>query len=78
MNFDSAPWPRMFVGDVAVDLVDRELTFSLLTQAPSARKPLVVASTNLHHVYALRSHTTVDRCSLAIVLNRRRWPDCRQ
>ena len=38
-NFVSTRWPRMFVGNVAVDLVDRELTLSLVTDALSVRNP---------------------------------------
>src|SRR6478736_6819720 len=51
MNFDGAPWPRMFIGAVAVDLVNRESALSLILDSLSASDPLAVASANLDHVH---------------------------
>jgi exopolysaccharide biosynthesis WecB/TagA/CpsF family protein len=51
MNSDGTPWPRMFVGKVAVDLVDRECALSLIRDSLSASNPLAVASANLHHIH---------------------------
>ena len=51
MNPDGAPWPRMFVGNVAVDLVNRESAISLILGSLSASDPLAVASANLDHIH---------------------------
>ena len=51
MNSDHAPWPRMFVGNVVVDLVDREYALSLILDSLSASDPLAVAAANLDHIH---------------------------
>lgn len=51
MNFNGAPWPRMLVGALAVDLMDRERALSLILGSLSAPDPLAVASANLDHVH---------------------------
>ena len=51
MNSDGTPWPRMFVGNVAVDLVDRECALSLIRDSLSAPDPLAVAWANLDHIH---------------------------
>ena len=51
MNPEASPWPRMFVGHVGIDLVDRESTISLITDSLSASVPLAVVSANLDHIY---------------------------
>jgi exopolysaccharide biosynthesis WecB/TagA/CpsF family protein len=51
MNPDATPWPRMFVGHVSVDLIDRESAISLIADSLSASVPLAVASANLDHIY---------------------------
>jgi exopolysaccharide biosynthesis WecB/TagA/CpsF family protein len=58
MNFDGAPWPRMFIGAVAVDLVNRESAISLILDSLSAPEPLAVASANLDHIH----HFADDEC----------------
>ena len=51
MNFGGTPWPRMFVGNVAVDLVDRDYALSLILDSLSASTPPAVASANLDHIH---------------------------
>ncbi len=51
MNPDGTPWPRMFVGNVAVDLVDGGCAISLILDSLSASDPLAVASANLDHLH---------------------------
>ena len=51
MNSDGAPWPRMLVGYVTVDLVNRESALSLILDSLSASDPLAVASANLDHIH---------------------------
>jgi exopolysaccharide biosynthesis WecB/TagA/CpsF family protein len=51
MNSDRTPWPRMFVGNVAIDLVDREYALLLILDALSAPDALAVASANLDHLH---------------------------
>ncbi|MGW0017274.1 WecB/TagA/CpsF family glycosyltransferase [Rhodococcus sp. NPDC003382] len=46
-----APWPRMVVDAVPIDLIDRELAMSLIIDALTAPAPLVVASANLDHLH---------------------------
>ena len=50
MNADGALWPRMFVGNVAVDLLDRECALSLIRDSLSAPNPLAVGWANLEHI----------------------------
>ncbi len=52
MNPEEAPWPRLLIGDVVVDLVDRDQALSLIVDAlltPSS--PLAVISANLNHIH---------------------------
>ncbi len=51
MIADGAPWPRMVVGDVTVDLVQREHALSLMMDSASTTHPLAVVSANLHHIH---------------------------
>ena len=51
MNSDGTPWPRMLVGNVAVDLVDRDHALSLILDSVSASHPLAVLSANLDHIH---------------------------
>lgn len=51
MNADVTPWPRMLVGNVAIDLADYESAFSLILDSLSASDPLAVVSANLDHVH---------------------------
>lgn len=51
MTCDDAPWPRMFVGDVAVDLVGRDAALSLIMDGGSVEGPLAVVSANLQHIH---------------------------
>lgn len=46
-----APWPRMVVDAVPIDLIDRERAMSLIIDALGAPNPLVVASANLDHLH---------------------------
>ena len=48
MNPDGTPWPRMLVGNIAVDLVNRASAISLIL---SASDPLAVVSANLDHIH---------------------------
>jgi exopolysaccharide biosynthesis WecB/TagA/CpsF family protein len=66
MNSDGTPWPRMFVGNVAVDLVDRECVFSLILDALSASDPLAVASANLDHLHHFADDETWIRRPTAV------------
>jgi exopolysaccharide biosynthesis WecB/TagA/CpsF family protein len=51
MNLDGTPWPRMFVGNIPVDLVDREYALSLILHSLAASDPLAVVSANLDHIH---------------------------
>lgn len=51
MNPNAAPWPRMFIRNVPVDLVAREFAITLILQSISASDPLAVASANLDHIH---------------------------
>jgi exopolysaccharide biosynthesis WecB/TagA/CpsF family protein len=45
------PWPRIVVGNVAIDLVNRESAMSLILAPLSGAAPLAVASANLDHIH---------------------------
>lgn len=47
----TAPWPRMLVDRVPVDLVDQESAMSLIFDALAATGPLAVVSANLDHIH---------------------------
>jgi exopolysaccharide biosynthesis WecB/TagA/CpsF family protein len=51
MKSHGTPWPRMFIGNVAVDLVDRECALSLIMNSLSTSDPLAVTSANLDHIH---------------------------
>lgn len=49
---DAAPWPRMFVGDVAIDLVEQPKVLGLVEDALVGNSaPLAIAWANLDHLY---------------------------
>jgi exopolysaccharide biosynthesis WecB/TagA/CpsF family protein len=50
MNSTGTPWPRMFVGNVAVDLIDRQCALGLIMDSLSASDPLAVAWANVDHI----------------------------
>lgn len=51
MNECSAPWPRMLVGHVPVDLLDRDTALELIFSALSDADPIAVVSANLDHIH---------------------------
>lgn len=51
MNECSALWPRMLVGHVPVDLLDRDAALELIFAALSHADPIAVASANLDHIH---------------------------
>jgi exopolysaccharide biosynthesis WecB/TagA/CpsF family protein len=51
VDFEGTPWPRMLVGDVAVDLVDFDAASALIVGALDAPDPLAVVSANLDHIH---------------------------
>ncbi len=50
MNSHGAPWPYLLIGNVVVDLVERDHFLSLIIDSLSAPEPLAVASANLDHI----------------------------
>lgn len=56
MNPERTSWPRMFVGNVVVDLVSRECALALILDSLSSSDPLAVASANLDHIHHFASH----------------------
>jgi exopolysaccharide biosynthesis WecB/TagA/CpsF family protein len=77
VNSDRPPWPRMYVGDVAVDLVDRQFAISLIFDSLSASDPLAVESANLHHLHLFAADTSLAARSAAVpacgTTRRLRW-----
>ncbi|WP_157386689.1 WecB/TagA/CpsF family glycosyltransferase [Nocardia terrae] len=51
MNECSPPWPRMLVGHVPVDLLDRDAALELVFTALSDSDPIAVVSANLDHIH---------------------------
>jgi exopolysaccharide biosynthesis WecB/TagA/CpsF family protein len=51
MTGSVTPWPRLMVGNVAVDLLEHEAALNLITDSLSAPDQLAVASANLDHLH---------------------------
>lgn len=51
MSVNPPPWPRMFVDQVPVDLIDRKSAISLIFDVLTTAGPLAVASANLDHIH---------------------------
>lgn len=51
MTFPESAWPRMRIGNVMVDLLDRDSALALIFDAVSAAHPLAVVSANLDHLH---------------------------
>ena len=58
MNAVGTPWPRIVIGNVAVDLVNRESAMSLILAPLSGSEPLAVASANLDHIHHFADDTS--------------------
>lgn len=64
MSITRVSWPRMSVGNVLIDLVDRDQAMALIRSALSDAIPLAVLSANLHHIHLFADDPTwTDRTS---------------
>jgi len=59
MSYSRASWPRMYVGEVAIDLVNQEFALSLISDALCASDPLAVESANLQHISLFAADTSL-------------------
>lgn len=57
MNTIETPWPRMAVGNVRIDLVDRAAALGLIFDSFSTADPLAVVSANLDHLHHFADDT---------------------
>ncbi|MEV6768626.1 WecB/TagA/CpsF family glycosyltransferase [Nocardia sp. NPDC051030] len=60
MNECSTPWPRMLVGHVPIDLLDRDAALELIFGALSDSDPIAVASANLDHIHHFAGDASWD------------------
>jgi exopolysaccharide biosynthesis WecB/TagA/CpsF family protein len=51
LDFEGTPWPRMLVGNVAVDLVDLDAVQAVVAASLAAPDPVAVVSANLDHIH---------------------------
>ena len=61
MSSGGNPWSRIFVGNVAVDLVAYRCALRLIMYAVSASDPLAVVPAQLHHHHSARGLLRLKR-----------------